>query len=108
MLRSQEAVLMTMEACEKPANTQCFLEIPKSNKTKMTQLERPGRKVMTHLRCLEDGVNIFAWFMCSENQAEFQETFSDFFGAIDFNGSKLGSEQPPVNKQWYQAFRKVH
>jgi hypothetical protein len=49
-------------------------------------LEKPGRKVMTHLRCMEDSVNICAWPMCGENKQEFLEHFGDFFGAIDFNG----------------------
>ena len=86
MLKSQEAVLKTMAACKKPEDDKFMVQIARDNKAKMMKLERPGRKVMTHLRCLEDSINIFAWFMLSEKKSDFLEQFGDFFGAIDFNG----------------------
>jgi len=32
---------------------------------------------------------------------------ADFFGNIDFNGQKVVDLQP-IDKKWYQSFRKVH
>ena len=73
----------------------------------MVKLGKPGRAVGTHLRCLEDSVNIFVWFMCSEDPAEFKEVFSDFYTAIDFQGGKLTTDGNAMNKKWYRAFREV-
>jgi len=46
--------------------------------------------------------------MCSEKADEFKDSFSDFFGAIDFQGEKLTSDGKPENKKWFRAFRTVH
>jgi len=73
----------------------------------LVKLGKLGRAVGTHLRCLEDSVNIFVWFMCSEKPDEFKEVFSDFFSAIDFQGQKLTSDGNEANKKWYRAFRLV-
>lgn len=62
---------------------------------------------MSHLRCLEDSVNLFAWFMCSDGKEEFMAQLGDFFGAIDFSGQKV-VDIDAASKKWYQAFRKVH
>jgi hypothetical protein len=66
MLNKQEAVLKTMEKCKKPADTQFLVNMAKDNKATLFKLGKPGRAVGTHLRCIEDSVNIFVWFMCSE------------------------------------------
>jgi len=78
-----------------------MINIASEKKKAMVALGKPGRAVSTHLRCLEDSVNIFAWFMCSEKADEFKETFGDFFGAIDFNGQKLVDMQP-IDKKWFK------
>jgi len=96
-----------MAECRKPINSQFMVAIATLKKKMIFDLGRPGRAVGTHLRVLEDSVNIFCWFQCSENPNEFKDTFGDFFGAIDFNGQKLCDMQP-VDKAWYQAFRQVH
>lgn len=57
---------------------------------------------------MEDCVNIFVWFMCSEKPDEFKESFGDFFGAIDFQGEKLTSDGKAENKKWFRALRTVH
>lgn len=108
MLKSQEAVLKTMEKCKKPSDLQFLVQIAKDNKQKLVKLGKPGRAVGIHLRCLEDSVNIFVWFMCSEKPEEFKETFSDFFSAVDFQGEKLTSDGKDENKKWFRAFRTVH
>jgi hypothetical protein len=108
MLKSQEAVLKTMARCKKPSDMSFLSQLPKDNKAALFKLGKPGRAVGTHLRCIEDTVNIFVWPMCSENQKEFLEAFSDFYGAIDFQGEKLTSDGKAENKKWFRAFRTVH
>jgi hypothetical protein len=108
MLKSQEAVIKTMESCKKPSDVQFMVQIAKDSKAKLVALGKPGRAVGTQLRCLEDSVNIFVWFMCSEKPDEFKETFGDFFGAVDFQGEKLTSDGNAENKKWFRAFRTVH
>jgi len=47
--------------------------------------------------------------MLPEKAQEFKDQLSDFFGAIDFQGSKLtGSGGKDIDKKWYRAFRSVH
>jgi len=46
-------------------------------------LGKPGRAVGTHLRCLEDTVSIFSWFMLPEKADDFKDMLGDFFGNID-------------------------
>jgi hypothetical protein len=108
MLKSQEAVLRTMEKCKKPSDLQFLVQIAKDNKQNLFKLGKKDRAVGTHLRCIEDSVNIFVWFMCSEKADEFKDTFSDFFGAVDFQGEKLTSDGKAENKKWFRAFRTVH
>ena len=66
LMDNQEAVFRTMDACSKPADMNFMVQIAKDNKQLMVKLGKPGRAVGTHLRCLEDSVNIFVWFMCSD------------------------------------------
>lgn len=84
-----------------------MVQICKDNKQLIVKLGRPGRAVGTHLRCLEDSVNIFVWFMCSEDPKEFKEVFSDFYSAVDFQGEKLTSNGVELDKKWFRAFRSV-
>ena len=84
LLDNQEAILRTMDACAKPPDMNFMVQIAKDSKQSLVKLGKPGRAVGTHLRCLEDSVNIFVWFMCSDQPAEFKEVFGDFFTAIDF------------------------
>jgi hypothetical protein len=86
LLRSQEAVLATMASCSKPASIQFMANMAVEKKKAFFALGKPGRAVGMHLRVLEDCVNLFCWFMCSEKPDEFKESLGDFFGAIDFNG----------------------
>jgi len=97
-----------MQACKKPADLSFMVQIAKDNKQKLVKLGKPGRAVGVHLRCIEDSVNIFVWFMCSEKPDEFKATFADFFGAVDFQGEKLTSDGKAENKKWFRAFRSVH
>ena len=96
-----------MAACQKPESTQFMVKIATDKKKDMFALGKPGRAVATHLRVLEDSVNIFCWFMCSEDKKEFDITFTDFFGAIDIQGQKV-MDMKPEDKAWYKAFRLVH
>lgn len=107
MLNSQEAVLSTMAACSKPASAQFMVTIVQDKKKALFALGKPGRAVGTHLRCLEDSVNLYVWFTCSEKADEFKDTLADFFGNIDIQGQKL-CDMTPIDKKWYQAFRLVH
>ena len=38
-------------------------ELPLENKKKIVALQKTARPFMTHLRVVEDSVNIFVWFM---------------------------------------------
>lgn len=107
MLRSQEAVLRTMASCKKTAALAFLAEMPKTKKKALFDLGRPGRAVGTHLRVLEDSVNIFLWMQCPQDKTEFKNAFDDFFGAIDMQGMKL-ADMEAIDKKWYQAFRLVH
>lgn len=75
-----------------------------ANKKKLVALGRPGRAVGTHLRALEDSVNLFCWMQLPDAKDEFAITLADFAGATDIQGSKLDK---PVDKAWYKAFRTV-
>jgi hypothetical protein len=63
MLKSQEATLKTLVSCSKPSDgAQYMINIAKENKKKIIALEKKDRKFMNHFRCIEDSVNIFAWY----------------------------------------------
>jgi hypothetical protein len=82
-------------------------QIAKENKAKIIVFEKVARPFTTHLRCMQDTFDIFAWFMCSTNADEFKDTFGDLFTKVDFQGQKLVSEKP-IDKQWFRALRTVH
>ena len=84
-----------------------MVSIVQEKKKALFALGKPGRAVGTHLRCLEDSVNLYVWFTCSEKADEFKDTLADFFGNIDIQGQKL-CDMTPADKKWYQAFRLVH
>ena len=45
---------------------------------------------MNHMRCIEDALNLFAWFLIpNEDKDAFLAQLADFYGAIDFVGTKL-------------------
>jgi hypothetical protein len=39
---------------------------------------------MTHMRVVEDSVNIFVWFMLPDVKQEFLDQLADFYSNIDF------------------------
>lgn len=100
MLNSQEAVLKTLAECQQPASSAFMVAMPQEKKKALFALGKPGRAVGTHLRVLEDSVNIFCWFQCGLDKKEFTNTFTDFFGAIDIQGQKV-CDMKPVDKKWY-------
>lgn len=107
LLNSQEAVFRTMGESSKPGTMAFMSAIVQEKKKGLFDLGKPGRAVGTHLRCLEDSVGMYCWFQCPETAADFNLTFGDLFGAIDFQGEKLCDMQP-IDKKWFQSLRKVH
>lgn len=106
VFKSQSAVFGTMASCKKPDNMQFMCNIAKEKKNKMIALEKKNRKFMNHIRCVEDSLNLFAWFMIpNEEQEAFMAQLTDFYGAIDFMGTKLQNDEN--DKKWYRAFRAV-
>lgn len=106
LFKSQSAVLNTMAACTKPENMQFMTDIAREKKNKMIALEKKNRPFMNHMRCMEDSVNLFAWFMIpNEDKDAFMAQLADFYGAIDFVGTKLQGND--MDKKWYRAFRAV-
>ena len=90
ILKSQSAVFNTMATCKKPDNVKFMVNIATDKKKDMIALERKNRKHMNHIRCIEDSLNLFAWFMIpTEEKDAFMAQLADFFGAIDFVGTKL-------------------
>lgn len=57
------------------------------------------------MRCLEDTVNLFAWFMLPDKKDEFEAQLGDFYTAVDFQGGKLQSSD--MDKKWFRALRDV-
>lgn len=56
----------------------------------MIALEKKNRKFMNQIRCVEDSINIFAWFMIPTDDTEqFMAQLADFGTACDFMGTKL-------------------
>ena len=79
-----------MANCSQPADIKFMIEKAQDSKKAWVKMGIKGRAAGTHLRVLEDSINIFAWYQCPSNDADqFKEIFGDFFGNIDFNGSKL-------------------
>lgn len=106
ILKSQSAVLNTMATSKKPENMQFMSAIAGVKKKEMIALERKHRKYMNHMRCVEDSLNLFAWFMIPTEEKEvYFAQLADFYGAIDFVGTKLQSEE--IDKKWYRSFRAV-
>lgn len=107
ILRSQSAVFNTMAACKKPEENLGFMVAIAVNKKKdMIALEKKNRKYMNHIRCVEDSLNLFAWFQIPNEEKEaYLAQLADFYGAVDFMGNKLQSED--IDKKWYRAFRDV-
>lgn len=70
ILNSQTAVLSTMAKCGKPADVQFMVNIAKEKKNKMIALERKHRPFVTHFRTMQDSVNVFAWFMISDEEPD--------------------------------------
>jgi hypothetical protein len=107
ILRSQSAVFNTMAACKKPEENLGFMVAIAVNKKKdMIALEKKNRKYMNHIRCVEDSLNLFAWFQIpNEDKETYLAQLADFYGAVDFMGNKLQGED--IDKKWYRAFRDV-
>lgn len=106
ILKSQSAVFNTMASCKKPENVGFMVAIAGNKKKEMIALEKKNRKYMNHIRVVEDSVNLFAWFQIpNENKDEYLAQLADFYGAIDFQGSKMQSEE--IDKKWFRAFRDV-
>ena len=60
---------------------------------------------MNQIRCLEDSLNMFAWFMIPTDDTEaYMAQLTDFYSAIDFMGTKMNDD---LEKKWYKAFREV-
>lgn len=70
--------------------------------------EKGAKDVKLHLRVFEDSVSLMYWYGLPADKGEFSTHAGEFFGAIDFSGAKVKDLKAPVNKQWYQALRKVH
>lgn len=95
-----------MASCKKPTDFGFMVELAKTNKNKMIALEKKNRMFMNHIRCIQDSVNLFAWFMIPNEETEaFMAQLADFYGSIDFVGTKLQGEER--DKKWYRAFRAV-
>lgn len=83
-----------------------MVNIAKDKKNKMIALEKKNRQFMNHMRCIEDALNLFAWFLIpNEDKDAFFAQLADFYGAIDFVGTKLQGND--LDKKWYRAFRAV-
>ena len=90
IFKSQSAVFNTMASCSKPENPSFMVNIAKDKKNKMIALEKKNRPFMNHMRCIEDSLNLFAWFLIpNEDKDAYQAQLADFYGAIDFVGTKL-------------------
>ena len=100
LLNSQEAVFKTMGECSKPVSMAFMSAIVQEKKKGLFDLGKPGRAVGAHLRCLEDSVGMYCWYQCPETAADFNLTFGDLFGAVDFQGEKL-CEMQPIDKKWF-------
>lgn len=106
IFKSQSAVLTTMASCSKPENPQFMVNIAKDKKNKMMAIEKKHRQFMNHIRCIEDSLNLFAWFLIpNEDKDAFYAQLADFYGAIDFVGTKLQNND--LEKKWFRAFRSV-
>lgn len=71
----------------------------------MIALEKKNRKFMNHIRCVEDSLNLFAWFMIpTEDTESYMAQLADFYSTIDFMGGKLSED---LDKKWYKSFREV-
>ena len=83
-----------------------MVKIVGAKKNEMVALEKKNRAFMNYFRCMQDSVNLFAWFMIPNEDTEaFHAQLADFFGAIDFVGGKL--QNSDKEKTWYRAFRDV-
>ena len=106
VFKSQSAVFNTMAICSKPADVQFMTQIARDKKKDMIALEKKNRKFMNHIRCVEDSLNLFAWFMIPNDDKEaYLAQLTDFYGAIDFIGTKLQNDD--LEKKWYRSFRDV-
>lgn len=95
-----------MASCSKPADLSFLITIVKEKKNEMIALEKKNRKLMNHFRCLQDSVNLYAWFQIPTGDKEaYEAQLADFYGAIDFVGTKLQTND--AEKKWYRAFRSV-
>lgn len=85
---------------------QFMVNIAKDKKNAMIALEKKNRKFMNHIRCVEDSLNLFAWFMIpTEDKDVYMNQLTDFWSAIDFMGTKLQGDD--LEKKWYRSFRDV-
>lgn len=106
ILKSQSAVFNTMASCSKPESVGFMLDIAKNKKKELIALEKKNRKFMNHIRCVEDSINLFAWYQIpNEDKEQYLAQLTDFYGAIDFMGNKM--QDVDLDKKWYRAFREV-
>lgn len=63
ILKSQSAVFNTMATSKKPENMQFMSTIATTKKKEMIAVERKHRPFINHIRCIEDSLNLFVWFM---------------------------------------------
>lgn len=83
-----------------------MVQIAKDKKNQMVALEKKNRKFMSQIRCVEDSLNLFAWFMIpGEEKDAYMAQLTDFWSAIDFMGTKLQNND--LEKKWYRSFREV-
>jgi len=47
-----------------------MVNIAKEKKNKMIAIERKHRPFVTHFRCMQDSVNVFAWFMIPDEEPD--------------------------------------
>lgn len=59
-----------MAKCKKPEDMQFMVNIAKEKKNKMIAVERKHRPFVTHFRCMQDSVNVFAWFMIPDEEPD--------------------------------------
>jgi len=59
-----------MAACSKPADLSFLIVLVKEKKNEMIALEKKNRKLMNFFRCLQDSVNMYAWFQIPTGDKE--------------------------------------
>lgn len=100
MLKTEEAMLLTMAECKKPGDFKFLSTVLEEIKQKWIKLEREktARDINVHLRCIEDTPTLHYWPQLPEEAEEFKAHLGELFGGIDFSGGKVRNLEPAINK----------